>query len=151
MGVDSASRDDPVSGDRRTSERLDVVLRATVRLADLAGNVMSRARAIDLSNSGARVLLRRRMPVGSRVVLDMECELPLRVHLGYEADSLVVDGPMHTHLVRIAGTVRRAERLPNRLWEVGIEFCDETTRFEELQVMRFYVDHLRGERESWAT
>ena len=91
-------------------------------------------------------MLRRRLPVGSRVVLDLECELPLRVHLGYDADSLVVDGPTHTHLVRIAGTVRRAERLPNRLWDVGVEFCPDTTRFDELQVMRFYIDHLKGER-----
>jgi hypothetical protein len=138
-------------GDRRASERLDVVLRATVRLADLAEHTVSRARAIDLSDQGARVLLRRRVPVGARVIIDMECELPLRVHLGYDADSLVIDGPMHTHLVRIAGTVRRAERLPNRLWDIGIEFCDETTRFDELQVMRFYVDHLRGEQEPWST
>lgn len=147
-GFDNASHDasGPVR-DRRRTERLDVVIRATVRHAGLEDQTISRARAIDLSDSGARLLLRRRMPVGQRVVLDMECELPLRVHLGYDADALVIDGPMHTHLVRIAGTVRRSERLPNRLWEVGIEFCPDTTRFDELQIMQFYVNHLRGERD----
>lgn len=138
---------DALRSDRRRTERLEVVIRATVRQADLEDGSLARARAIDLSDSGARLMLRRRLPVGARVVLDMECELPLRVHLGYDADSLVIDGPMHTHLVRIAGTVRRAQRLPNRLWEVGIEFCPDTTRFDELQVMQFYVDHLRGERD----
>ncbi|MCW2926675.1 MAG: hypothetical protein JWM86_643, partial [Thermoleophilia bacterium] len=73
---------------------------------------------------------------------------PLRVHMGYDAHSLVIDGPMHTHLVRIAGNVARAVRLPNRLWEVGIEFCEDTTRFDELQLVQFYVDHLR-EQETW--
>ena len=144
----SAGADAP-NGDRRRSTRLDVVIRATVRQAELDDASVARARAIDRSDSGARLMLRRRLPVGSRVVLDMECELPLRVHLGYEADSLVIDGPMHTHLVRIAGTVRRAERLPNRLWDVGIEFCPETTRFDELQVMQFYIDHLRGENDPY--
>jgi c-di-GMP-binding flagellar brake protein YcgR len=136
-------------GDRRRNERLNVVIRAAVRLAELEDQAVARARAVDLSDAGARLMLRRRLPVGSRVVLDLDCELPLRVHLGYEADSLVVDGPMHTHLVRIAGTVRRAERLPNRLWDVGIEFCPDTTRFDELQVMQFYIDHLKGERAGW--
>lgn len=146
-----SAKADP-QGDRRRHERLSVVIRAAVRHAELEDQSVSRARAIDLSDTGARLLLRRRLPVGARVVLDFECELPLRVHLGYDADSLVIDGPIHTHLVRIAGTVRRAERRPNRLWDVGIEFCPETTRFDELQVMQFYLDHLKGERgedQSW--
>lgn len=145
-GVPTGAEAQP-AGDRRRTERLDVVIRTMVRQAELDGQGVSRARAIDLSDSGARLLLRRRLPVGSRVIIDMECELPLRVHLGFDADSLVIDGPMHTHVVRIAGTVRRAERLPNRLWEVGIEFCPDTSRFDELQIMQFYVDHLRGERD----
>jgi hypothetical protein len=143
-GSDGASSAAP-RRDRRRHDRLTVVIRAAVRQADLEEPV-SRARAVDLSDTGARLLLRRRMPVGSRVVLDLECDIPLRVHLGYEADSLVVDGPVHTHLVRIAGTVRRAERMPNRLWDIGVEFCPDTTRFDELQLIQFYVDHLRGER-----
>lgn len=151
-GVDGAAAEPatPLGQDRRRSDRLEVVIRATLRQADLDDRTLSRARAVDLSGNGARLLLRRRVPVGSRVLLDMECELPLRVHLGYDADSLVIDGPMHTHLVRIAGTVRRAERLPNRLWDIGIEFCPDTTRFDELQLMQFYVDHLRGENEPFS-
>lgn len=133
--------------ERRRTARLDVMIRASVRQAELEDAPVVRARAIDLSDSGARLVLRRRLPVGSRVILDVECELPLRVHLGYDVDALVIDGPMHTHLVRIAGTIRRAERLPNRLWDVGIEFCPDTSRFDELQIMQFYIDHLRGERD----
>ena len=134
--------------DRRRTERIDAVIKSTVRLAELEDTSISRARVVDISDHGIRMLLRRRLPLGARVVVDMECELPLRVHLGYDAHSLVVDGPMHTHLVRIAGTVRRVERQENRLFEVGIEFCEDTTRFDELQVVQFYVDHLR-EQEAW--
>lgn len=136
----AAMRPDPV--DRRRSQRIDAVLRATVRLADLDDQLITRARIVDVSDMGVRMLVRRRLPIGARVLVDLECELPLRVHLGYDAHSLVVDGPMHTHLVRIAGTVRRLER-QGRLFEVGIEFCEDTTRFDELQVLQFYVDHLR--------
>ncbi|MCB0878100.1 MAG: PilZ domain-containing protein [Thermoleophilia bacterium] len=136
--------------DRRSAERIDATLRAALHLADLDGATISRGRVLDLSDTGVRMVLRRRMPVGARVVLDMECELPLRVHLGYDADSLVIDGPMHTHMVRIAGTVTRSQRLPNRMFEVGVEFCEDTTRFDELQVLQFYVDHLR-DRDAWST
>ncbi len=135
--------------DRRRTKRIDATLRASLRLAGVESGAVSRGRVTDVSDLGVRMVLRRRMPVGARVVVDMECELPLRVHLGYDAHSLVVDGPVHTHLVRIAGTVTRVERQPNRLFEIGIEFCEDTTRFDELQVMQFYVEHLR-ERESWS-
>jgi len=139
--------------ERRRTRRIDSVIRATLRQAELDQSPPTPARAADISDSGVRLLLRRRAPVGSRVVLDMECELPLRVHLGYDADSLVVDGPMHTHMVRIAGTVARCERRAPRLWEIGVEFCPDTTRFDELQVMKFYVDHLHEqerEQEQWS-
>jgi hypothetical protein len=137
--------------ERRRASRIEAVLRASLRLADLEDGTISRGRVRDLSSKGARLVLRRHVPVAARVVLDMECELPLRVHLGYDADSLVVDGPMHTHVVRIAGTVSRSVRLPNRLCEVGVEFCEDTSRFDELQVLRSYLDHLRErEQESWA-
>jgi hypothetical protein len=135
--------------DRRRAERIDAVLRATVRLADLDEQLIARARVTDISDMGVRLLLRRRLPVGARVLVDMECDLPLRVHLGYDAHSLVVDGPMHTHLVRLAGTVARLDR-QGRLYDAGIEFCEDTTRFDELQVLQFYVDHLR-EQETWTT
>jgi len=49
----------------------------------------------------------------------------------------------------VAGQVARVERHAG-LIEVGVEFCAETTRFDELQVVRFYVDHLR-EQDAWAT
>jgi c-di-GMP-binding flagellar brake protein YcgR len=139
----------PDRSDRRRTERIDAVVRSTVRLAELEDQLITRARVVDISDMGVRMLLRRRLPVGARVLVDMECELPLRVHLGYDAHSLVVDGPMHMHLVRIAGTVTRLERRGG-MYEVGIEFCEDTTRFDELQVLQFYVDHLR-EQEAWSS
>lgn len=142
-GLGGASSGAAVPGmERRRAERIDAALRATVRLAELDDSLITRARIADISDQGVRLLVRRRLPVGARVLVDMECDLPLRVHLGYDAHSLVVDGPMHTHLVRIAGTVARLDR-HGRLYDVGIEFCEDTTRFDELQVLQFYVDHLR--------
>jgi c-di-GMP-binding flagellar brake protein YcgR len=137
--------------DRRRAGRIGAAIRATVHVAELTSPELnaSRARVRDISDVGIRLLLLRRLPVGARVTVDLECELPLRVHLGFDVHSLVVNGPMHTHLVRIAGTVTRIERLPNRLFEVGIELCEDTTRFDELQVMKYYVDHLR-EQEDWS-
>jgi hypothetical protein len=140
----------PLDGvDRRRAGRIGAKIRASVRLADLDGPRHSRARVLDISDVGVRVRTRRKFPVDARVLVDMECVLPLRVHLGYDAHSLVVDGPMHTHLVRIAGVVTRLTPLPGRQYEVGIEFCEDTTRFDELQLVQFYVDHLR-ERDTWA-
>ena len=133
--------------DRRRTHRIGAVVRATVRLAELDTTQGNRARIVDISDLGIRMLLKRRLPVGARVLVDLECELPLRVHLGYDVDALVVDGPMHTHLVRVAGTVARLDR-EGGLYHVGVEFCADTTRFDELQVVRFYVDHLR-EQEAW--
>lgn len=135
--------------DRRRATRIDAAIRATIRLADLDDATTSRAQVLDISDMGIRVRLRRKVPVGARVLVDMECELPLRVHLGYDAHSLVVDGPMHTHLVRIAGVVTRSVPTRSRQYEVGIEFCEDTTRFDELQLVQFYVDHLR-EQETWS-
>ncbi len=82
----------PGRADRRRTGRIDAVVRATVRLADLDDQPVSRARVVDISDLGVRLMLRRRLPVGARVLVDMECDLPLRVHLGYDAHSLVVDG-----------------------------------------------------------
>lgn len=136
--------------DRRRTGRIGAQLRASVRFSELddAHLGASRAHVCDISDLGVRVLLRRRLPVAAHVIVDMECELPLRVHLGFDAHSLVVNGPMNTHLVRIAGIVTRLQRLPNRLFEVGIEFCEDLTRYDELQTVRYYVDHLR-EQEDW--
>ncbi|MEO6867657.1 MAG: PilZ domain-containing protein [Gaiellales bacterium] len=130
-------------GERRRTARIRSVLRATIRLADLPESLVMSTRAVDISDLGVRVLVKRRLPLGARVFVDMECELPLRVHLGYDAHSLVVDGPMHTHLVRVAGQVARLERLGSHLFDAGIEFSPEVTRFDELQVVQSYVDHLR--------
>lgn len=150
-GIGGSRADAPIAdgAERRRTGRIDAAIRATVRLADLDDATTSRAQVLDISDLGVRLRLRRRVPVGARVLVDMECELPLRVHLGFDAHSLVVDGPMHTHLVRIAGVVSRSSPTRSRQYEVGIEFCEETTRFDELQLVQFYVDHLR-EQDTWS-
>ncbi|MCW2956458.1 MAG: hypothetical protein JWO69_1327 [Thermoleophilia bacterium] len=132
--------------ERRRVDRIDTVIRATVRRRG-PGITFSKARVVDICDHGARLLLRRGFELGEELTLDLECEVPLRVHLGFDAHSLVIDGPMHTQLVELIVTVVRAERLPNRLWEIGVEFAP-TTAFEERQFVQSFVDHLR-ELESW--
>lgn len=138
-----------VGADRRRTERVEAMIRAVVRPTVLGDERMLTARAVDIGDNGLRLSLPRRMQVGTEVTIDLECELPLRVHLGYDAHSLVVDGPMYTHLVRVVGIVRRVERRGPRRWDVGIEISPGSTRFDELQVIRCYVDHLR-EQEAWS-
>jgi c-di-GMP-binding flagellar brake protein YcgR len=133
--------------ERRRSSRVDATIRATVRSSDGADGVPTRARAVDISEYGAKLMLRRRYETGSRVTVDLECELPLRVHLGYDADSLVIDGPMHTHMVRLEARVVRCIRASDRLWDVGLEFHADTP-IHERHVVHGFVEHLR-DNEAW--
>ena len=128
--------------ERRRTDRVRSQIRATVRGFDGADGVPTKARAIDMSEHGAKLLLRRRFDTGARVTVDLECELPLRVHLGYDADSLVIDGPMHTHLVRIEARVVRCQRASDRLWDIGVEFHASTPAHER-HVIYSFVEHLR--------
>jgi len=131
-------------------ERIDTVIRAVVRGLDEATGSSSptRAKVLDICDHGARLLVRRRMALGQPLEVDLECELPLRVHLGFDADSLVIDGPMHTHLVRVAARVVRVECTPKRSWDIGVEF-DANGSFHDLRAIQMYIDHLR-ETQSWA-
>ncbi len=140
----------PEPAERRQAGRIDVAIRATIHCSELAGMFLAAGRVVDISGTGVRILTRRRLVEGSSVDVDIECEVPLRVHLGFDAHSLVVDGPMHTHLARVAGVVTRAVRRDGsgRVWEVGIEFLDDLSGFGELQHVQFFVEHLR-EQEAW--
>lgn len=140
----------PEPAERRQAGRIDAAIRATVHCSELAGTFLAAGRVVDISGVGVRILTRRRLVEGSKVDVDIECEVPLRVHLGFDAHSLVVDGPMHTHLARVAGVVTRAVRRDGsgRVWEVGIEFLDDLSGFGELQHVQFFVEHLR-EQEAW--
>lgn len=140
-----AALPDPPPVSRRRAERIDAAIRVIVRGAS---GIPQRARTTDISDHGLALKLRRRVEVGQRIALDLECELPLRVHLGYAADLLVIDGPMRTHVVRVEGRVVRAERRADRSWHVGLEICPDTP-FDERQIVQMYVDHLRDD-ESWA-
>lgn len=138
----------PPGSERRRRQRIDSVIRATVR-APHSDTAPLRARAIDLCEHGARLLVRRRLAEEVPLELDLECELPLRVHLGYDIDSLVIDGPMHTHLVRLRARVVRCTRREDRMYEVGVEFVDDGA-WHDLQIVQSYVDHLREyETERW--
>ena len=134
--------------DRRRTDRVGSVIRAMVRSTHVNDCVPVRARAVDISEYGAKLLLRRRYAEGDHVSIDLECELPLRVHLGFAADSLVIDGPMHTHLVRLEARVVRCRRASERLWDVGVEFCAGTP-VHDRHVVHGYVEHLR-DNEAWA-
>lgn len=111
------------------------------------GQAPVRARVVDICDHGARVVLRSGIGVGERVDLDLECEVPLRVHLGFGVDSLVIDGPMHMHLVSVSATAVRSSLISKRRWAVGLEFNDDAS-FEDRQFLQHYVDHLH-ELESW--
>jgi hypothetical protein len=150
-GVDDVHASARVLDDheRRRDPRSDAALRARVRMPDPDAPVSARARVLDISGSGVRLQLRRRLPVGARVVVDLECELPIRVHLGFDAHSLVVDGPMHSHTVGIDGTIVRSRELAGRRYDVGIEFHPKETRPEDRLVVQSYVDHLR-DRGAWS-
>jgi hypothetical protein len=132
--------------ERRRRPRVDSIVRALVRSPG-SDTAPHRARAVDLCEDGARLLLRRRLAVGVSVEVDLECEMPLHVHLGYDADSLVIDGPMHTHVVRLRAEVVRSERRNDRLYETGVHFTDDAA-WHDLQVVASYIAHLR-EYESW--
>lgn len=136
----------PTARERRRTERMDAQVRATVRSLAVDASP-ARARTVDISEHGARLLMRRQLQPGERVEVDLECELPLRVHMGFDADSLVIDGPMHTHLVRIEARVARCMRRNDRMWDVGIEF-DSNAPWHDRQMVQTYVDHLR-EYTTW--
>jgi hypothetical protein len=72
----------------------------------------------------------------------------MRVHLGFDADALVIDGPMHTHLVRVEATVRQVQRIGPRLLRIGVAF-DHASALDDYQLIAHFVDHLR-ERAGWA-
>ncbi|MCW2925771.1 MAG: hypothetical protein JWM98_3175, partial [Thermoleophilia bacterium] len=42
----------------------------------------------------------------------------------------------------------RSERRPARRWQVGVQLCHDTSRFDELQAVKYFVDHLREQETS---
>lgn len=136
-------RGDRAGLDRRRSERVDVRVTATVHLAGPPRRGTLRADVLDLSDDGCCVRAPAVLPVGTPVEVDLECQVPVRVRLGFDPDALVVDGPMHTHLVSIAGRVVRVDPTSGRNgWRIGIALNVEGTRQDELETMCSYVDFL---------
>lgn len=108
------------------------------------------AQVVDLSDRGICLRTQRMLAVGTRVHVDLECQVPIRVHMGFDPDALIIDGPMHTHLVRVTGTIVRASSDGPRSggWRIGVQVCPQQTNVEELETMRSYVEFLR-EQLTW--
>jgi hypothetical protein len=99
----------------------------------------------DLGELGACIRSDHPFPLSADVALELSCDLPLRVHLGYDLDALVVDGPMHTHLVRVHGRIARCEPAPSARggWLIGVALCGTRSFCDDLDTLRSFVDVLR--------
>lgn len=136
--VDAASLPFPM--ERRRGDRFAASLPVECHLV-LDGTVVH-ARACDLGERGLKLRSRRKMPVGSVVDVDLELFMPVQVRLGFDLDSLVIDGPPTSHFARLRAVVRRCERRSDRRWIVGLELLPEGDPLSH-QVMETYLDHLR--------
>lgn len=134
--------------DRRRARRIESACRSTMR-QEGAPEVSRSVRVLDIAERGLRVGLRGTPPaLGERVVVELECEVPLRVHLGFDTDALIIDGPLHAHVVRFEGRVIRIDLGRSGRHQLGIEIvpeCDPDVR----AILRSYVDHLSAQ-DSWA-
>lgn len=127
--------------DRRRSDRLATSLRACLRRDDVSSHTAS-VDVLDISHSGLRIKTEREHFIGSKVLVDLECEVPLQVHLGFDVDSLVVNGPMYRQLVQVAGYVTHAEADLASNWNLGISFCEQESDPLELEQIYTYIDYL---------
>ena len=130
----------PFPMERRRGERFAASLPTECRL--LLDGSLVHARACDLSDRGLRLTSRRKLPVGALVEVDLEVFMPVQLRLGFDLDSLVVDGPPMSHFARLRGVVRRCERRPDRRWTVGVELASDVDEFSS-HVIETYLDHLR--------
>lgn len=126
--------------ERRRGERFASSLPTQSRL--LLDGTAVHARACDLSDRGLRLTSRRKLAVGSLLEVDLEVCMPVQLRLGYDLDSLVVDGPPASHFAQLRGIVRRCERRHDRRWTVGLEFAPDIDEFS-MHVIETYLDHLR--------
>lgn len=129
--------------ERRRSERF-------VAMAPIAlhrrGDRQRRGRTFDIAERGVLVNVRAPVEPGTHLNVQIEVDIPMRVRLGFAADSLVIDGPSVSHLACVPGLVRRCTACHDGTWELGIEFADGGDA-EDRRIVETYLDHLRDDHE----
>lgn len=144
MDMHTARQEHDVPKGRASERRASDRFAADVPVLVLAGDeLVLDARSWDLGERGASVKLPRTLQVGTRVRCELEVIMPVKVHLGFDFDALVIEGPNMSHFVRIDAVVRRAQPDPDGGWLLGLEFdpeCDEDTT----DVLDAYLAHLNS-------
>jgi hypothetical protein len=126
------------TSERRASDRFLTDVPVLVLTGD---DLTLDARSWDLGERGASVRLPRTLQVGSRVRVELEVIMPVKVHLGFDFDALVIEGPQMSHFVRIDAVVRRTEPVAGGGWLVGLEF-DVTGCEDAIEVLDNYLAHV---------
>lgn len=142
--VDAAAMFPLNAADRRRSDRFQTRVAVTYRPG--IGMPFGRSRTVDIAEGGMCLRTRQRLPLGHHLELDVEVVMPMRVHLGFDADALVIDGPPVIHSARLSGVVRRCTTTRGGYHDVGIEL-DDSCDLEEVRVLQMYCDTLRDADE----
>lgn len=124
-------------GGRRVFANLHIELR-------MAGGQAVRASVVDLGPNGLGLHTRRKLQIGQTLDVEVVCELPLRVHLGFDMHALVIDGPTFVHSARLAMRIVRVEPDAERGsgYRVGLEVCDSASRADR-RGWDIFLDHVR--------
>jgi hypothetical protein len=130
----------PLRAERRRTPREEAFVAVTWRPG--IGSPLGRCTTTDASERGLCLHTGHRFPIGHELDLDVEVYLPLRVHLGYTVDALVIDGPEVTHSARLRARVQRCESVGDGTWETGVEFLAGNDP-SELRVIDLFLEHLR--------
>ena len=128
--------------ERRSVERVPAELRVAVRREPGLRPVT--ARVVDVGEHGIGLRAHGRFRAGERVELDLEAEVPLRVHLGFDLEALVIDGPLRAHTMAVHGTITRCRPHGDRTWDVGVAFDLDGDR-DACEQVRCFLEHLRGD------
>ena len=109
---------------------------------DTKSGSVAATRTADLAERGMRVRTSQGVELGSRLEFEIEVIMPTKVCLGFEVDSLIIDGPSVSHFARLPGVVRRCEPTPDGHFDIGVEFV-KTGDPETERVVDLYLEHLR--------
>lgn len=128
------------AADRRRSMRYaaDVPVNVTGHASHAPGIT----RSSDLCDEGMCLRTRAPIPTGTDLELEVEVIMPTKVCLGFDVDSLIIDGPSVSHFARLKAVVRRCREVEENVWELGVEFLDRDDP-ETARVIGLYLDHLR--------
>jgi hypothetical protein len=132
----------PIDGRKVPERRGGERFAAEVPVLVLAGDdLILDARSWNLGERGACVHLPRTLQVGSVIRIELEVIMPVKVHLGFDFDALVIDGPQMSHFIRVDAVVRRADPHPDGGWLLGIEF-DVDPSDDACDILDDYLAHL---------